>query len=267
MATSFWALVVWKRADLCHNERATTLVLGSSRIQFSFNDSLVPNSWNVGLNADNYNIMLFKLKMLHHYNPQIDNLILLCDQTLIYSYFSGVEYKLHPYYWDFMNLKDFLFLLKNDKILLYTPLQWLKILYPIKAIFTNVKFNELGIGGYAKLNRNKLKEDLAMHKSDSNATKTPNTNQITYLNKIIDYCKDHQIKVTLLNTPSYPTKSIIEGNKELNEFVSSTYPDVFFLDYELMNLPDSCYGDIGHLNYSGASIFSKQFAEDYKSEQ
>ncbi len=265
LVTALWIFVIWKRANVCYNEKATTLVLGSSRIQYSFDDSIVPNSWNVGLNADNYNIMLLKLKLLHHYNPQIKNLVLLCDQDLIYHYFSGVEYKLHPYYWDFMTFDDFLFILKNDKILLYTPLQWLKILYPIKSFFGDIKFNELGIGGYTKLERNKLKEDLAReeHNANNSERRTPNINQILYLNKIIDYCNNNQIEITFINSPSYPTKNIIEGNKALKEFINTTYSNIKFIDYELINFPDSCYGDIGHLNYHGATIFSKKFAIDY----
>lgn len=35
-----------------------------------------------------------------------------------------------------------------------------------------------------------------------------------------------------------------------------------FYDYELMQLPDSCYGDASHLNYRGARIISEKIAEE-----
>ena len=75
-----------------------------------------------------------------------------------------------------------------------------------------MKLNEIGIEGYPKLDRNKPKKDMSIHKSGNFATKIPNIYQIKYLNTIIGYCKGRQIKVMLVNTPSYLIKSLIEEN-------------------------------------------------------
>jgi hypothetical protein len=37
------------------------------------------------------------------------------------------------------------------------------------------------------------------------------------------------------------------------------------MNYSTLELPDSCYADIAHLNYKGAKIFSEKLNRDLKS--
>ena len=268
VVTAMWKVVTWTRTSLCSNTDAIILVMGNSRIQYGFEDCQIAKTWNVGLNADNYNIIYWKLKMLHRCNPQIEKLILEVDYTTIYHYFSGVEYKLHPYYWDEMDMEDWIGLLNNDRTILMYPFDWQKILYPIKSIFSSVSFSELGIGCYTVLYRDKLQtaleEEKETHARDSHITNDNVVNivQITYLNKIIDYCDENHILLEFINMPSYPTEGVKHANRLLNQYVKSEYPDIVFHDYELMELPDSCYGDISHINYHGARFMSDILKRD-----
>ena len=71
LVMGLWTVVTATRGEVCHNSNARVLVMGNSRIQYGFDDSKMSGMWNVGLNADNYNIIYWKLKMLHQCNPQI----------------------------------------------------------------------------------------------------------------------------------------------------------------------------------------------------
>lgn len=264
MMVAIWKIVTWTRPSLCQKPNATILVMGNSRIQYGFDDSKVSGTWNVGLNADNYNIIYWKLKMLHRYNPQIRKVVLEVDNALIFNYFKGVEYKLHPYYWDEMNIQDWLTLIEKDRVILIYPFDWIKILYPIKSIFTSVSFQDLGIGGYTTLNRDKLQEDIQKNETKRKKTRNNLSNtslidelQFKYLNSIITYCQENNICLEFINMPSYPTKEVKHNNKELHQYIVQNYPSIPFHDYELIELPDSCYGDISHLNHKGANTLSE----------
>ncbi|MDR0371726.1 MAG: hypothetical protein LBH80_07760, partial [Prevotellaceae bacterium] len=43
-------------------------------------------------------------------------------------------------------------------------------------------------------------------------------------------------------------------------------PDVKYMDYSTFQLPDSCYGDVTHLNYRGARIFSQYLQERFSAD-
>ena len=253
--------MTWTRDDLCHHPEAKTLVLGNSRVQYGFDDSLVPGTWNSALNADNYNVIYWRLKMLHQRNPQLQKVMVICDQTQVYNYFTGIPDKVHPYYWDVMSLEDWWGLVVHDSGILLNPLHYLKILYPLKSLVSPISYQDLGIGGYTRLERDKLSEDLALKDVDAPLKSIPQIHayNVFYLRKIYNYCQEHHLELIFFNMPSYPTQAIIEGNQYLHRFVEENYPDVPFYDYELMQLPDSCYGDASHLNYRGARVVSERF--------
>lgn len=259
-----WKAVTWTRDDLCHRPEATTLILGNSRVQYGFDDSFMPGAWNSAVNADNYNVIFWRLKMLHQRNPQLQRVMVICDQTQVYNYFKNIPDKVHPYYWDVMQFEDWCGLVAHDNGILLNPLHYLKILYPLKSLISPIAYQELGIGGYTRLERDKLSEDQALNEADAPRKATPQIHayNVSYLRKIYDYCLGQHLELIFFNMPSYPTQAVIEGNKYLHQFVEENYPDVPFYDYELMQLPDSCYGDVSHLNYRGARIVSEKIAED-----
>jgi hypothetical protein len=55
-------------------------------------------------------------------------------------------------------------------------------------------------------------------------------------------------------------------NEFANDFHDAYMPDVRYMDYSVFPLPDSCYGDIGHLNYRGARIFSQYLQERFSAD-
>lgn len=249
-----WHFITYNRADLCKTE-ANILFLGNSRIQYGVNDQLIPHSLNVGLNADNYVFSYLKLKLLKKYNPQIDTLILGYDKATLTHYFEISDEKFHPFFWDILDIDDWLFFLKHDKHIFMSPLSWLKILYPIKSHIGSIKFQELGIGGYTDLYRDKLPEAIQQYKKSTTSIHIDELQEI-YLRKIKLFCSKNDIKLIFLNMPSHPITYDQSEEEFLEQYTLSHYSDIPYWDYEFVQLPDSCYGDLTHINYKGAKIIS-----------
>lgn len=259
----FWSISILKRPSVC-NADTKILALGNSRTQFGVNNHIVSDCTNLGLNASNYIILYQKLKLIHKYTPSLTTILLQCDGSLTHHYFENADLNFHPYYWDLMEANDWLFLLKNDHQALSFPLHWLKMVNPIKAIISECSIEEVGMGGYSDLRRNKLEEGIEREgrtDSDSKEART-DQRQIKYLEKIIGYCNENQLEIILFAPPSYPTEKVKQSNQRVVSFISTNYPNLKFLNYELMQLPDSCYGDIAHLNLQGAKLFSIELEKE-----
>lgn len=251
-----WHFITYNRADLCKTE-ANILFLGNSRIQYGVNDQLIPHSLNAGLNADNYVFSYLKLKLLKKYNSQIDTLILGYDKATLTHYFEISDEKFHPFFWDILDIDDWIFFLKHDKSIFMSPLSWLKILYPIKSHIESIKFQELGIGGYNDLYRDKLSEAIQQYKKSTSPIHVAELQEI-YLRKIEQFCSNNNIKLIFLNMPSHPITYDQSEDEFLDKYASSHYNDIPYWDYEFIQLPDSCYGDLTHINYRGARDISKK---------
>ena len=81
--------------------------------------------------------------------------------------------------------------------------------------------------------------------------------EISYLFKIIELCKLNNIEIILVNTPIYKVLHDHQGHlfKTYNRYFS----DIPFYDYSTMELSDSCFTDLVHLNKKGAIVFSEKF--------
>ena len=171
-----------------------------------------------------------------------------------------------------MSLEDWWGLVVHDSGILLNPLHYLKILYPLKSLVSPISYQDLGIGGYTRLERDKLSEDLALKDVDAPLKSIPQIHayNVFYLRKIYHYCQEHHLELIFFNMPSYPTQAIIEGNMYLHRFVEENYPNVPFYDYELMQLPDSAYliaEDNGiqilvSRKNGGARVVSERMADD-----
>lgn len=49
---------------------------------------------------------------------------------------------------------------------------------------------------------------------------------------------------------------LIQNEVLYQKFYQENYSHIKFYDFRTLNLPDSCFRDLDHLNYKGAKIFS-----------
>lgn len=251
----FWAIILVHREEICKTS-ANKLFLGTSRIQYSIDDRMIPKSLNAGLNADNYIFSYLKLKLLKKYNPQIDTVYIICDRGTIYSSFHVSEDKFHPFYWDLLDWEDWKNIVRYDRACFSLPLYWQKVLPLVKAYLVPVSFQELGIGQFSELERNKLQEDIRRQKKNLSDNYFVDKMQKLYLDRIVEFCKLNQIQLFFLNTPSHKSSFNKKTEGMIDDFLKTNYSDVVYYDFEYIDIPDSCFGDVEHLNYKGAKYFT-----------
>lgn len=254
-----WKAITFNRSELCKTNKEI-LFLGNSRIQYGINDDSLHNVLNLGLNADNYFFSYLKLKLMKKYNPQINTVYLGYDKASIFHYFKSSEDKFHPFYWDLLDSQDINFIIKEDRTCLSSPLHWLKILYPLLSFTKKIDIKELGIGGYTPLKRDKLQQAIQNYQQTKEED-TIEQKQMTYLTKIVHFCQENNIQLYFINMPSYPISYNKEIDCRLDSLAATQYPKIKYYDYEFIHLPDSCYGDIYHINYKGANTFTNFLKE------
>jgi len=116
-------------------------------------------------------------------------------------------------------------------------------------------------GGYLHLDRNKL--DEALLRLNINETKKKklveiSSNETIYLKKIISFSDKKGIKIILICTPKRKELLASEGYNmdKFYKLYNDSFSEIDFLDFSNLPLEDNCYGDLSHLNYTGAIKFS-----------
>ena len=60
--------------------------------------------------------------------------------------------------------------------------------------------------------------------------------------------------IILLATPQHHMSKI--DTLTYKQYHQQNYKEIKFYDFRSLQLPDSCFGDLNHLNHKGAKIFS-----------
>lgn len=249
------------------------LVLGDSHTACAINDRILERSVNLSSNGTAYIFTYSLLQNIIENNPQIDTLLLSFNSSSLLQ--SREDEWLSGYYLKskinqfscFMNTDELYPLLKKD----FRHFIWGYITTPFqqkKNIINKIRYGDkmqitqLGIGRYTPQYKNNLEADTISRKNTISASKeTPGTLQMLYLNKIIDYCNNRNIRIILFNAPIYNSRKYTDVSY-FEEIRMTYYPHIDYLDYSDFPLSKDCYKDVGHLNNTGASIFSK-YLQDY----
>lgn len=246
----------------------TIVFAGDSNVECDINDHEIPNSINIAQSGEAYMYSYFKLKSMLKFNKQI---------KVVYLSFSFHTLDKET---DQIRLFDDEVLIEKNKFynyLLETPERELLFTKNPKSYllgirdFTVENLKTIGksyssgkminFGGYKYLDRNKLQENIKINNSRPNVPFhfQRGEYQIDYLNRISALCHQNNIKLILINTPKH--KSYTESIKPHIKFYKQIFKNVLekdsLLDFSQMSFSDSCFADVSHLNYKGASIFSK----------
>ncbi len=135
------------------------------------------------------------------------------------------------------------------------------------ALRYSTTYRDLDFGGFLFLKRDRLQMDLAIRDSIFAAGKprAPNfgkaKDQVEYLDKIIDLCKERNVMCILLNTPVH---SVIVRDADTAAYYTywkEHLAGTTLYDHSAWQLPDSCYADATHLNHSGAALYSERLRQ------
>jgi len=249
------------------------LILGDSNTECAINDSIVSKSANISQSADAYFYSFIKLRKFLKINPGIKTVVLGINEKSLYDHklFKSNEYIRSKYnsYFRLMNLNDFKVLLEAGGIKAFINLAEASFHNFSRALtIQESDYKDMNIGGYLYLKRDKLDETIKRYEKynkQNNINREYSKNQIEYLLKIVNLCKEYKVKLILLSTPTYMCCTNENDFYKLNRFLKKNIGDyIDYWDYFNYSLPDCCYGDIDHLNYKGAGIFSKKLNGDIK---
>ncbi len=276
MFFAFWKLVTINEDKLLRTPY-NIVFLGNSTVEYGIDDKIVTNSLNFGLNGDHIEYMYAKLKLLKKYNPQIDTVVINLDNIIINKDIRTAHASelMHPFFFDCYSLDEIIAAARYSSFDWFTsylakPFSVLKITIPVTSIFRNYRIQDVGIGCYASLERNKLAEDIERynaktakgHKPKSPSMATEEVAKVEYVdnkftlyfyNRIIDFCRTEGITPIFIAMPQYP----LEPSYAYREFHNRHFNDIPLLDYQDIVLADSLWADAAHLNTRGAQIFSR----------
>ena len=261
----FWKFICFNRNEILKLPNDCNIVfLGNSHIEYTIDDSILKNSFNFARSAERMEFIYCKIKLLKHYNTQLDTVVIGYDNVLLYKGadkdFNTNAYS--PYYYDTYNFNDIIQIIRNssfDYIISHFswPFEWSKLVPIItQKADENLKTSNLtNIGGYKPLFRNKLIEDIKLKQNRVQHQTSFDTLQLYFLNNVIEFCKKNNITIIFLCPPQHDKCHL--DKTFYKEFYSKNYSNIKFYDFRDMHLPDSCFGDLDHLNYKGAKVFSE----------
>lgn len=242
------------------------LIVGNSHPQCAINDDIVPNTINISQGGASYFYSYLKIKSITDYNSHIDTVV------LGYSYndlsigkdlwFSGdekIKFFMRNHFFLF-TMEDYFSLLEANPIstLIYTPQT---ILYNLGISFCGISC----LGGYKYLKRYKLMEskrrleEKKKSKPQNESILEYSKYQKKYLIKIYDFCQKNNLSLILLNTPIHPylEKNSSELVQKYYDFPQIYIPKAKIINHSNFEMEEEGFGDISHLNYKGAKIYSE----------
>lgn len=248
-----------------------TVYLGNSTIETSVNDSIVPHSFNMGKSADHIEFIYTKIKMLKRVNPQIDTIVIGLDDIILHkekdddwakhginSPFFFTEFDIDDH---ISNLRNFSFKWNSGYLTsLYDGLDWFYL-----TTKKNGTPRDLKVGGYLYLVRDKLYLDITKNRADhlkQYASDDVSEGILHYFRKITNFCTTNDITLIFMSTPKHKERW---NQRSYREIHSKYFPEIPLYDFTEITYPDSCYGDVVHLNYRGARVFSEQLAQGFDS--
>ncbi|XLS30721.1 hypothetical protein ACJD0Z_07795 [Flavobacteriaceae bacterium M23B6Z8] len=267
--------ILRKNGNFYLGDDINQVVIGHSHSQCAINDSLIPGLKNVSNAGESYFYNYLKLKKILEQNPQVKTVFIEFSNnhidTLMNQWIWGEAYmKRYSYLLPYSQKEDQnLIKQRNTKGYLKTLAPWLKS--NLLHIFKNDYDLTDEIGGYRKLTRNHL--DSILHNQDIKSDQDiqlhyPISQQsISYLQKMINTCKEYNIKPTLIRSPQHPKLKMRSNEGQYQAIRNTHFKHLVFLDFGNFPLADSFYSDLEHLNHRGAKVFTDKFRqsiEDYR---
>jgi hypothetical protein len=249
------------------------LVLGDSHTECAIDDDIFSRAENVSQSASTYLHSYCKLRKFLDKNEHVDTVLLsfhfpgltvsVDDRWLFNEKYMMMQL---PRYVMLMDREEMAIFANRKKTFVKAVLQ-----FPLKFLINfarkggrGLSYRDLDIGGYLNLDRDKLQENIARHDREVARGDTAiSSYQKAYLLKIVELCEARGVELILINSPMYKPEVYSDPDRRWKDFHATYLPGVTYLDYSAFPLPDSCYGDIQHLNYKGARIFSKYLQENF----
>ena len=265
----FWKVICLAREQsLRFPNKENIVFLGNSHIECDINDSIIKNCVNFGRSNDYPEQIYCKLKLLKQSNPQLDTLIIGYDNVVMQQNLEEeISGTYSPYYYDQYTFDDINAIINNSsydyvKSHFNHPFNIHKIGTALPYFIgktTNITKMK-NLGRYEYLVRDKLNQHIEIEKNKTARQSSFDYLSKYFLNKTIDFCEMNNITIIFLSTPQHHQSKI--DTITYRDYIHKNYSNTKFYDMRDFRLPDSCFGDLNHLNHKGSKIFSEYLEKE-----
>jgi hypothetical protein len=241
------------------------IIIGDSHTECAINDNIFLRSINISKSADAYFYSYMKLRKFLRINPHINKVILSFHEGSIIGSSEDLINTKVPNYIFLFKKEDFFFMIKKKGFISAVLKSPKFYIIPLFKLMTkkDLVYSDLNIGSYLWLDRDKLDKDIELRRNIEPAKYVYSLYNYNNLLKIAELCRQFNIELILFNSPTYASE--IYGRKnELADYYNRYLSTIKYLDFSDFILPLYGYGDIGHLNYKGAEIFSRYLENNYE---
>jgi len=197
-----------------------------------------------------------------------NNQILLSMDNKIWEdkYISRSMHKYSP----FLSFSDYLPIVKNNFKGLSNSLS-ITLKKNTSKIIKNEFDNNNKIGGYHSLKRYKT-DSLLKNPKKVDKLKYLSFNLDTYkesytfgyLNKIVAFCKQKNIKLYFVRSPQHQKNRTLINEMDFIDIKEKLFKEIEFLDFNNFPVENYEFGDLSHLNHYGSNKFSRWFDKQLK---
>lgn len=245
------------------NERPKYLMLGHSHSACAYNDTIISDFINLSDLGESYFYTFIKLKKILEQNQSIETIFLEYSNNQLYKVMDewiwGHEKMNYRYtkYSSYMNIKEHMVLFRNNPIYFIGSFSR-SLRYKLEFFLFNSSNNISSLGGFKPNKNNIKKEDFEKYRHTAIEVQSENISEknIEYLIKIIEYCKNNNLKMVLLRSPN-----LISYNNhiEYNRLLKNEFSDIDYFDLKKFPLKYIHFSDGQHLNINGAKLISEWF--------
>jgi hypothetical protein len=229
------------------------LFMGASHIQRAVNDSTMSSAINLARSSERYMFTYLKLQRILDYNQQVDTVFLMCAPTDLFENADDKYFKneMVSFFANFYPL----FHLKQWKIYGKKPLTAFGLLFrPTVVQYIKGVDYKFFIDGFNPTT-DVMNTDSVYYQPITG--KYGNKINYEYLRKIISLCDEKGIKLFFIYCPVYKPECYYDQDYYYNAY-NTNFSDIELFDYSHFPMPEDGFVDAHHLNYYGATLFTKE---------
>ena len=244
----------------------TTIFIGDSHVQLAINDAILPNCTNLSQRGESLFFSFFKLKKILQNNPTIKKVYVGIGYHSISSYFNENAFAdnvpanyffIVPFHEKINLVKQNI---KNPGFLISIISSGIKTVYaenedlPFSGKYENVYKKTAAIKEVVEA---RIKEQFYKNNELRNFSKI----NIDYFNNIVSLCKNKNIEIVALKTPTNNYYNNIVPSEFRNKYDDIiSFNKIQLVDFANLKLEDSCFlPDGDHVSQKGAFSITNYF--------
>ena len=260
----------------CHlNKGVDSVVVGDSHTAWAIDDAEIPGLQNISLNAEGYKYTYRKLEHLLESEPQLKRVYLAFSYANLSAFFddyvTGASFRFYAdHYLGLLTFGDYIELVRNSPstaVDLFARL--LRSGVPSGIRQRCAMYGQFSPGGSYRRETFRfdvMKKRILEQYYLNGSVQGVSEENLDYLQKIVRLVRSHGVELVALSTPLHPeySKRIPAKFRELYSQVL-TKDAIPSFEFDGLKLGDADFlPDGDHLNYPGALLATRRFAQYYR---